>query len=52
MWQFILIGDIVAMGFMIALVMRMSMKQSKEAQYYCMNIPLFDEEEVTGEKHG
>ncbi len=52
MWQFILIGDIVAMGFMIALVIRMSMKQSKEAQDYCMNIPLFDEEEVTGEKHG
>jgi len=52
MWQFVLIGDMIAMGFMIALVMWMSMKQSKEAQDYCMNIPLSDEEEVTGEKHG
>lgn len=52
MWQFVLIGDMIAMGFMIALIMWMSMKQSKEAQDSCMNIPLFDEEEVTGEKHG
>jgi hypothetical protein len=26
------------------------MRQSKESQDYCMNIPLLDEE-VTGEKH-
>jgi hypothetical protein len=44
MWQFILIGDMVAMGFMISLIMWMSLKQSKEAQDYCMNIPLFDTE--------
>lgn len=52
MWKFVLIGDMIAVGFMFALVMWMLMKQSKEAQDYCMNIPLFDEEEVTGEKHG
>ncbi|CAC9478339.1 hypothetical protein BSPLISOX_47 [uncultured Gammaproteobacteria bacterium] len=50
MWKFILIGDMAAMGFMIVLTMWMLMKQSKESQDYCMNIPLLDEE-VTGEKH-
>jgi len=53
MWQFVLIGDMIAMGFMIVLVMWMSMKQSKEAQDFCMNIPLLDEEITTGDNnHG
>lgn len=50
MWQFVLIGDIVAMGFLIGLVMWTSMKQSKEAQDYCMSIPLLDEG-ITGDNH-
>lgn len=55
MWQFVLIGDIVATGTLVALIMWMSMKQSKETQDYCMNIPLNDEGEIvknSGEKHG
>ncbi len=51
MWQFVLIGDIVAMGFLVGLIMWMSMKQSQEAQDYCMNIPLLDED-ITGDNHG
>jgi fatty-acid desaturase len=42
MWKFILIGDMVAMGFMIVLTTWMLMRQSKESQDYCMNIPLLD----------
>ncbi|SMN02057.1 hypothetical protein SPONN_374 [uncultured Candidatus Thioglobus sp.] len=52
MWQFVIIGDMVAMGSLIILIMWMSMKQSEEVQDFCMNIPLNDEQEVTGEKHG
>lgn len=52
MWQFVLIGDMVAMGFMITLIMWMLMKQSKQAQDDCMNIPLFDEEVTKGDNHG
>ncbi|MBE8189308.1 MAG: hypothetical protein HAW58_00190 [Candidatus Thioglobus sp.] len=44
MWQFVLIGDMVIMGFMIILIMWMSMRQSQNAQQQCMNIPLQDEE--------
>ncbi|MEO1942785.1 MAG: hypothetical protein VCA13_00865 [PS1 clade bacterium] len=51
MWQFVLIGDMLAMGFLIGLIMWMSMKQSKKAQQDCMNIPLFDED-VSGDKDG
>ncbi len=51
MWQFILIGDMIIMGFMIALIIWMSMRQSKQEQDDCMNIPLFDEE-ISGDRHG
>lgn len=42
MWQFILIGDVVAMGFLILLVILMGFIGDKEAQDYCMKIPLED----------
>ena len=45
MWQFILIGDMVIMGFMIVLIMWMSMKESKQHQRDYMMIPLEDEVE-------
>ncbi|SMN01341.1 hypothetical protein SPONN_2383 [uncultured Candidatus Thioglobus sp.] len=51
MWKFVLIGDLIASGSLVLLMIWMSMRQSKEAQDYCMNIPLNDEEEVTGEKY-
>ena len=43
MWQFILIGDVVIMGIMIAMVIWMSFKGDKKAQAQCMRIPLEDE---------
>lgn len=42
MWQFILIGDVVAMGFLIALVVWTNMKGSKTLHQDYMKIPLED----------
>ncbi|MGI9311828.1 MAG: hypothetical protein ACR2P7_09965 [bacterium] len=43
MWQFILIGDIIVMGMMIALVAWMSLAGGDDAQRRHMRIPLDDE---------
>lgn len=42
MWQIILIGDLLIMGFMIFIVAAMSFKINKKAQDDYMKIPLED----------
>lgn len=52
MWKFVLIGDMIATGSLIVLVMWMSIKQSKQTQDDCMNVPLFDEQIAGDNKNG
>lgn len=42
MWQVILIGDILVMGFMVLIVMLVSFKEDKQSQNDYMKIPLED----------